>query len=117
MTVEMVHYNEYILNRQFVYYQYMSPHINKILFLTVAITTIIISPRLALAKSNIPGGYLSGFAGGVVEANEAITQLYNGSLKSIGADKPQSCPLADKQDDYCDGWKDGWATRILDILG
>jgi hypothetical protein len=95
----------------------MSPRNNKILFLTVAITTIIISPRLALAKSNIPGGYLSGFGRGVVEANEAITQLYNGSLKSIDADKPPSCPLADKQDDYCDGQKDGWRDRILDILG
>jgi hypothetical protein len=61
-----------------------------------------------LTLSEVAGGYNTGFARGVEEARTAINQFDKESLKSIDADKPPSCPLADKQDDYCDGWKDGW---------
>jgi hypothetical protein len=37
-------------------------------------------------------------------------------LKSIDGDNPPPCPLADKQDDYCNGWKDGWRQTVLDRL-
>jgi hypothetical protein len=87
-----------------------SIEMNKLSPIFIILVTITVVS--ALAKSDLSGGYITGFARGVEEANEAITQFDNGS-KSIDADKPPSCPLADKQDDYCDGWRD----RILDVLG
>ncbi|MFL6331196.1 MAG: hypothetical protein ACJ705_09295 [Nitrososphaeraceae archaeon] len=39
------------------------------------------------------------FARGTEEAHTAINQFDKGSLKSIDADRPPSCPVADKQDD------------------
>ena len=92
-----------------------SIEMNKLSPIFIILVTITVVS--ALAKSDLSGGYITGFARGVEEANEAITQFDNGSPKSMDADKPPSCPLADKQDDYCDGWKDGWRDRILDILG
>jgi hypothetical protein len=81
------------------------------------ISLFTIVPTLALAvKSDVAGGYNTGFARGVEEAHTAINQFDKGSLKSIDADKPPSCQLADKQDDYCDGWKDGWRQTVLDRL-
>jgi hypothetical protein len=67
------------------------------------------------AKSDVAGGYDTGFARGVQEAHAAINQFDKGPLKSIDADKPLSCTV-DSQDDYCDGWKDGWRQTVLDEL-
>jgi hypothetical protein len=67
------------------------------------------------AKSDVAGGYDTGFARGVQEAHAAINQFDKGPLKSIDADKPPSCTV-DSQDDYCDGWKDGWRQTVLDEL-
>jgi len=30
-------------------------------------------------------------------------------------DKPPPCPV-DRQDDYCDGWKDGWRQTVVDSI-
>jgi hypothetical protein len=53
----------------------------------------------------------SPFSIGSEEARTAKNQ--KGPLKSIDGNKPLPCPLADKQDDYCDGWDDGWEKRIV----
>jgi hypothetical protein len=94
--------------------------LNKLLLLTpiiaVLVVALAIGPLSALAKSEVAGGYDTGFARGAEEARTAISQFNNGSLKSIDGDNPPSCPLADKQDDYCDGWKDGWRQTVLDTL-
>jgi hypothetical protein len=91
---------------------------NKILLLFSVIVALVLaaSPRLALAKSDVAGGYDTGFARGVEEAHAAINQFDKGSLKSIDGNKPPPCPLADKQDDYCDGWKDGWEKTVVEEL-
>jgi hypothetical protein len=73
-------------------------------------------PSPSEPKSEVAGGYNTGFARGKEEAHAAINQFDKGSLKSIDADKPPSCPLANKQDDYCDGWKDGWRQTVIDRL-
>ncbi len=89
---------------------------NKLVLLAPIIVLIAISPTLVVAKSEVAGGYDTGFARGAEEARTAINQFDKESLKSIDADKPPSCPLADKQDDYCDGWEDGWRQTVLDRL-
>ena len=67
------------------------------------------------AKSQVAGGYSTGFARGVEEARAAINQFDKGSLKSIDGDRAPPCPV-DSQDDYCDGWKDGWRQTVIDKL-
>jgi hypothetical protein len=62
----------------------------------VAILSAVSTVMAVRAKSEVAGGYNTGFARGVEEANAAINQFDKGSLKSIDADKPPSCPLADK---------------------
>jgi hypothetical protein len=57
-----------------------------------------------------------GFARGAEEARTAVNQFEKGSLNSIDGNKPPPCPLADKQDDYCDGWKDGWEKTVVEEL-
>jgi hypothetical protein len=93
---------------------------NKLLALvpiiTVVAVAVAISPLSALAKSEVAGGYDTGFARGVEEAHAAINQFEKGSLKLIDGNKPPPCPLADKQDDYCDGWKDGWEKTVVKEL-
>ena len=86
-----------------------------LLFPMIVVAVSAISPTLALAKSDVAGGYDTGFARGAEEARAAINEFDMESPKSIDADKPPSCPLADKQDDFCDGWKDGWRQLILDM--
>ena len=81
--------------------------------ITVLAVAVVISPLSALAKSEVAGGYDTGFARGAEEAHAAINQFEKGSLKSIDGNKPPPCPLADKQDDYCDGWKNGWEKTIV----
>ena len=91
-----------------------------LLFPIILVAVSGISPTLALAlalaKSDVAGGYDTGFARDAEEARAAINEFDMDSPKSIDADKPPPCPLADKQDDFCDGWKDGWRQFILDIL-
>jgi hypothetical protein len=70
----------------------------------IFIVLVVFSPTSALAKSNVAGGYDTGFARGAEEARTAINQFDKG------------CPLADKQDDYCDGWKDGWEKTVVKEL-
>jgi hypothetical protein len=82
----------------------------------IFIVLVVFSPTSALAKSNVAGGYYTGFARGAEEARTAINQFDKGSLKSIDGNKPPPCPLADKQDDYCDGWKDGWEKTVVKEL-
>ena len=84
-----------------------------LLFPIIVVAVSAISPTLALAKSDVADVYDTGFARGAEEARAAINEFDMESPKSIDADKPPSCPLADKQDDFCDGWKDGWRQLIL----
>jgi hypothetical protein len=82
----------------------------------LAIVTIASTVAAVYAKSEVAGGYDTGFARGAEEARTAINQFEKGSLKSIDGSKPPPCPLADKQDDYCDGWKDGWEKTVVKEL-
>ena len=87
---------------------------NKLLFVPIFLLTIV--PTLALAvKSDVAGGYNTGFARGVEEAHKAVAQFNNGQISAIDGNKPPPCPIADKQD-YCDGWKDGWEKTIVKEL-
>jgi hypothetical protein len=90
--------------------------VNKILLSSILIAVIAISPTLVLAKSEVAGGYQAGFARGVEEAHKAIAQFNNEQISTIDGNKRPLCPLADKQDDYCDGWKDGWEKTIVKEL-
>jgi len=89
---------------------------NKLLLFPLIVAPVLaISPTLAFGKSEVAGGYDTGFVRGVEEARAAINESDTGSPKSIDVDKPPSCPLTNKQDDFCNGWKDGWRQFILDI--
>ena len=55
-----------------------------------------------MAKSSVAGGYSTGFERGIQEA-----QAHPG-------EKPSSCPLADKHDDSCKGWKGGFKAEDED---
>ena len=62
----------------------------------------VVLAQTALAKSSVAGGYSTGFECGIQEA-----QAHPG-------EKPSSCPLANKHDDYCKGWKDGFKAEDED---
>ncbi|MFL6317147.1 MAG: hypothetical protein ACJ73C_10500 [Nitrososphaeraceae archaeon] len=83
---------------------------------SLAVLAIVSTIAAVEAQTDVAGGYDTGFARGTEEAHTAINQFDKGSLKSIDADRPPSCPVADKQDHYCDGWKDGWRQTVLDEL-
>ena len=84
--------------------------------IAVLVVVLAIGPLSTLAKSEVAGGYDTGFARGAEEAHAAIDQFDKGSLKSIDGNKPPPCPLANKQDEYCDGWKDGWEKTVVKEL-
>ena len=62
------------------------------------------------------GGYDTGFAVGVQQANEAVDHFDNEQLKRIDADKSPPCPAVDEGNGYCKGFHDGWRKTVLDRL-
>jgi hypothetical protein len=79
-----------------------------IMLLTITITQV-------HAKSQVIGGYSTGYAVGVQLANKDVDKFDSGAIKGINADHSPSCPVPTDKD-YCHGIEDGYRDQVVNRL-
>jgi hypothetical protein len=85
------------------------------LIIMIPIMLLMVTVTQAYAKSQVAGGYSTGYTVGVQLANADVDKFDSGIINGVNGDHAPSCPVPTDKD-YCRGIADGYRDQVVSRL-